>query len=99
VAAGKIYLLEIDVQGALQLKELGVRASYVFVAPPRIGGPARAPRERGTDPPEVIERRLHKANDEMEERHRYDFVIVNDDLERAVAEVRRIAGLNGLRRT
>jgi guanylate kinase len=96
VAAGKIYLVEIDVQGALQLKELGVPASYVFVAPPRMEDLRARLTERGTDPPEVIERRLHKANDEMEERERYDYVIVNDDLDRAVAEVRRIAGLDQL---
>ncbi len=95
VRAGKVYLLEIDVQGALQLKELGVEASFVFVAPPRMEDLRARLRERGTDPPEVIERRLHKAGDEMEERHRYDHIVVNDDIERAVSEVRRIAGLDG----
>jgi guanylate kinase len=96
VKAGKVYLVEIDVQGALQLKELGVPAHYVFVAPPRMEDLRARLSERGTDAPDVIERRLHKAADEMEERHRYDHVVVNEDLERAVSEVRRIAGLDRL---
>jgi len=95
VRAGKTYLLEIDVQGALQLKELGVDACFVFVAPPRMDDLRRRLTERGTDAPEVIERRLRKASDEMEEARRYDHVVVNDDIARAVAEVRRLAGLDG----
>lgn len=93
IAAGKVYLVEIDVQGALQLKALEVDGIYVFVAPPdfevlrdRLSG-------RGTETPEVLERRLKKAEDEYRERERYDHIVVNDDLERAVAEIRRISGL------
>ena len=48
---------------------------------------------RATDAPEVIERRLKKAEDEYRERVKYDHVVVNDDLERAVAEVTGLAGL------
>ena len=92
--AGKVYLLEIDVQGALQLRELGVEAEYVFVAPPDDGALRVRLEGRGTDAPDVIERRLKKARDEMEERHRYDHVVVNADLDRAVDEVLRIAGLD-----
>jgi guanylate kinase len=95
VRAGQVYLLEIDVQGALQLKELGVEASFVFLAPPRMEDLRDRLQARGTDPEDTIERRLKKASDEMEERHRYDHIVVNDDIERAVAEVRRIAGLEG----
>ena len=94
LADGKVYLVEIDVQGALQLKALQVDGLYVFIAPPdeetlraRLVG-------RGTDAPEVVERRLKKAEDEMRERVKYDHVVVNDDLERAVAEVCRLAGLD-----
>ena len=48
---------------------------------------------RGTETPEVLERRLKKAEDEYRERERYDHIVVNDSLERAVAEIRRISGL------
>ena len=49
---------------------------------------------RGTESPEVLERRLNKAEDEYRERVKYDHVVVNDNLETAVAEVRQIAGLD-----
>lgn len=50
--------------------------------------------QRGTDSPEVIEGRMAKAREEMRARERYDHVVVNVDLELAVAEVRRLAGLS-----
>ncbi|MEY2745584.1 MAG: hypothetical protein RL112_626 [Planctomycetota bacterium] len=93
-ARGQVYLLEIDVQGANQLRALGEEGVYIFIAPPDFEELKRRLAGRGTESPEVLQRRLHKAEDEMRERHRYDHVVVNDDLERAVAEVRRFAGLD-----
>jgi guanylate kinase len=93
LAEGRVYLLEIDVQGALQLKELGVPGVYVFIAPPDFEELRRRLYARGTETPEALERRLHKAEDEYRERVRYDHVVVNDDLDRAVAQVRRLIGL------
>ena len=93
-ARGQVYLLEIDVQGANQLRALGEEGVYIFIAPPDFEELKRRLSGRGTESPEVLQRRLHKAEDEMRERHRYDHVVVNDDLERAVAEVRRLAGLD-----
>ncbi len=93
LAAGKVYLVEIDVQGALQLRGLEVPGIYVFVAPPDDETLRRRLVGRGTDSPEVIERRLQKATDEMRDRAKYDHVVVNEDLDRAVTEVRRLAGL------
>ena len=93
VARGKTFLLEIDVQGALQLKELGIEGLYLFIAPPSFETLRERLEKRGTDKPEVIERRLRKATDEYNERHRYDYVVVNTDLEQAIDEVFRIAGL------
>ena len=90
---GEVYLLEIDVQGALQLKALGEPGQYVFIAPPDFDELRRRLVNRRTDAPEVIERRLKKSEDEFRERHRYDHIVVNDDLERAVAEVRALVGL------
>lgn len=93
IAEGKVYLVEIDVQGALQLKALEVEGIYVFVAPPDFNVLRDRLSGRGTETPEVLERRLKKAEDEYRERERYDHIVVNDSLERAVAEIRRIAGL------
>ncbi len=90
---GKISLLEIDVQGALQLKALGEPGVYVFIAPPDFEELRRRLKNRGTESPEVLERRLHKAEDEFRERVKYDHVVVNDDLDRAVRAVREKIGL------
>lgn len=94
VARGMVFLVEIDVQGAAQLRELSIPGYYVFVAPPSFEVLRERLRRRGTESPEILERRLQKALDEYEERVKYDHVVVNDDLDRAVAEIRSIAGLD-----
>ena len=93
LSEGRIYLLEIDVQGANQLRALGEPGTYVFIAPPDFEELRRRLSSRGTETPEMLERRLHKAEDEWRERVKYDHVVVNDDLERTVGEVRRLVGL------
>ena len=90
---GEVYLLEIDVQGANQLQALGEPGLYVFVAPPDFETLRKRLVGRGTDRAEVIERRLKKAEDEYRERVKYDHVIVNDDLKRALNEIRELIGL------
>jgi guanylate kinase len=94
LAKGKVYLLEIDVQGANQLRALREPGLYVFIAPPDFEELRKRLVARGTEAPEVLERRLHKAEDEWRERVNYDHIVVNDDLQRAVAEVRRLVGLD-----
>lgn len=93
LAQGKIYLLEIDVQGALQLKALQVPGTHVFIAPPDFEELRRRLVGRGTETQEVIERRLAKAEDEYRERVKYDHVVVNDEVARAAGEIRAIVGL------
>jgi guanylate kinase len=94
LSEGKVYLLEIDVQGALQLKAMKEPGIYVFISPPDFEELRRRLQKRGTEQPEVLERRLHKAEDEYRERVKYDHVVVNDDLARAVREVRKKIGLD-----
>ena len=93
MARGDVYLLEIDVQGALQLKSLREPGIYVFIAPPDFTELRRRLTDRKTEAPDVLERRLRKAEDEWRERGRYDHVVVNDKLEDALAQIRKIAGL------
>ncbi|TAJ16419.1 MAG: guanylate kinase [Planctomycetota bacterium] len=95
LAAGKVYLLEIDVQGALKLKSLGVDALYIFISPPDLETLRARLVGRGTDKPESIERRMSKARDEMTEASRYDHIVINRDIDLALAEVRRLVGLPG----
>ena len=94
LAAGKVYLVEIDVQGGAALKKLRVPGVFVFVAPPDLETLRQRLVDRGTDSKEVIERRMKKASWEMDSAGLYDHVVVNEDLETAIAEVRRLAGLS-----
>lgn len=94
IAKGFVYLVEIDVQGAMQLLAGAEPGIYVFIAPPSMEELEARLRGRGSETPESLERRLGKAEDEYRERHRYDHVVVNDDLNIAVADVRVIAGLD-----
>ncbi len=94
LARGEIYLLEIDVQGANQLKALGEPGLYVFVAPPDFETLRRRLVGRATDVPEVIERRLKKAEDEYRERVKYDHVVINDDLQSSLQQIRSLVGLD-----
>ena len=92
---GRVFLLEVDVQGGAQLKALGIPGVYVFVTAPDMETLRARLFGRGTDSPEVVERRMQKAHEELLARDKYDHAVVNDDLERAVAEVRHLIGLGG----
>ena len=94
IQAGRVFLVEIDVQGALQLRALGEEGVFVFIAPPSFEVLQERLERRGTEAPEVVERRLKKAEDEYRERVKYDHVVINDELDRAVEEVRVLAGLD-----
>lgn len=87
---GHTVLLEIDVQGALQVKQRYPSATLVFVAPPGINALAARLRGRGTDSTKRIEERLAIAELEMAAAANFDVVVVNDDLDAAVAELTRI---------
>jgi len=94
LSGGRVFLLEVDVQGGASLKALGVPGVYVFLAPPDMQTLRARLSGRGTDAPEVIEKRLRKAREELLVQGEYDHVVVNDDLERALAQVRGLAGLD-----
>ncbi len=86
----KDLVLEIDVQGALQVKEKLPSAVAIFVLAPSRADIEQRIRERGQDSEDEIRRRLERARQEMLTYPKYDFVVVNDDLERAGAEVQAI---------
>jgi guanylate kinase len=87
----KDLVLEIDVQGALQVKQKLPGAIAVFVMPPSRDDLERRIRDRGQDSEDEIRRRLERARQEMLSYSSYDFAVVNDDLERAGREVQAIA--------
>jgi guanylate kinase len=90
-AEKKDLVLEIDVQGALQVKRKLPGAVAVFVLPPSRAELERRIRARGQDSEDDIHRRLERARQEMLNYSSYDFAIINDDLERAGREVQAIA--------
>jgi guanylate kinase len=91
LAEKKDLVLEIDVQGALQVKHKLPGAVAVFVLPPSRAELERRIRARGQDSEDEIHRRLERARQEMLNYSSYDFAIINDDLERAGREVLAIA--------
>lgn len=79
--------LEIDVQGALNVMAIYPEAITIFVNPPSRAVLEQRLRERGTETPETIARRLKKVEDEVQLAGRYKFQVVNDDLEAAVKQI------------
>ena len=91
LAAGHDVLLEIDVQGALKVRKIEPDALLVFVRAPSPEEQRRRLESRGADDPEAIERRLARAAAEEEiARERFDAIVVNDDVDRAAAELAAI---------
>ena len=80
-------VLKIDVQGAEQIKGRAQDAITIFVMPPSKEELERRLRGRHTESEEAIRRRLADALREMEESKKYDYVVINDDLDKCVAEV------------
>jgi len=91
LADGKDLVLEIDVSGALQVKEKLPDAVAIFVVPPSRADVEQRIRARGQDSEDEIRRRLERSRQEMLKYPSYDFAVINDDLERAGREVQAIA--------
>jgi len=87
MAAGKDVILEIEIQGALQIKKKFPESLLLFVTPPSAAELERRLRGRGTETPEVIAKRLARATEESEGIEAYDYIVVNDDLEQCVRDV------------
>ncbi len=87
---GHPVLMNIDVQGARQIKRHFVDAVLVFIEPPSLAVLEARLRSRSQDADEVVRKRLANAVREMEHKGEYQYVLVNDDLTRAVGELERI---------
>jgi guanylate kinase len=88
-------VLEIEVEGARQVRKALPEATQVFIAPPSDETLRKRLVGRQTDEPEVIERRLARAKEELAARQEFKRVIVNDDLDRAVDELVELAATIG----
>ncbi len=95
LAQGHSVILEIDWQGARQVRESMPECITIFVMPPSLQELERRLRDRRTDEAEVIERRLRDARGDMSHWDEFHYIIINDDLEKAVAELNDVISGQG----
>lgn len=95
LAAGRPVLLEIELEGARQVRRSFAAGFQIFVEPPSFEELERRIRGRGTDSEEAIGRRLERARVELAAAPEFDAVLVNGDLDRALAALERLMGLAG----
>lgn len=92
LAQGKLVLFDIDVQGNASVNNrLGDITTSVFISPPTLSELKTRLQNRSTDSQEVIERRIEMAKKEIQRISEYDFLVVNDDLDKAAEELKKIA--------
>lgn len=84
---GQSVILEIDIQGAMKVKERYSDGVFIYIVPPSLEILSTRLRDRGTDASEVIDKRLSLASSELALAHRYDYIVVNDVLDDAVDKV------------
>jgi guanylate kinase len=90
ILSGKDCLLDIDVQGGLNLMSKKIDAIYIFIAPPSITSLKERLLKRYTDTIEVIEKRVNNAKKELKEKDNYQYIIINDNIDRAYKELETI---------
>lgn len=90
MAEGKSVILEIEVQGALQVKENMTDAILIFMIPPTLKELRNRLETRGTEAQDVVEKRLSRAEEEIELINKYDYIVVNDTVEDAVNQINSI---------
>jgi len=87
---GNNIILDIDVQGAMKILESGIECVTVFLLPPTQEELSKRLSERGTDSSETIGLRLENARKEIDDIRNFDYLVINDNLEHAVEDVRKI---------
>ena len=88
--SGNEVVLEIEVQGALQVREKMTDAVFIFIAPPSMDALYKRLKKRGTEPEEVIQERIEKAKRELGLAYKYDYIVVNDDVNNAADRIMAI---------
>ncbi|MDF2594298.1 MAG: guanylate kinase [Clostridia bacterium] len=97
VKAGKDIILEIEVQGAKQIKEIYPDAIFIFVIPPTLTELKKRLIGRNTETKEVIQRRLERAKEELSLYKEYDYIIINDNIEQAAKYIQEIVNTEKLK--
>lgn len=90
---GKNLLFDLDVQGCDQMKKIyGDEANVIFIEPPSYEELCRRLKLRGTDSEEVIQERLSNAKSELSRKDDFDYLVTNDDIEKAVGALKKVVG-------
>ena len=90
VAQGKNIILEIEVQGVEQVKKLIPEAVSIFIMPDKSGVIEHRLRKRGTEDEQTIQNRLKIALSEMKQAHKYDYIVINGELERCIEDIKSV---------
>ena len=95
--AGHDVILEIDWQGAQQIRQMIPEVQWIFIFPPSFEALEERLRKRGQDDEATIQRRLAAAHLELQHAHEADFIVINDDFERALIDLRQVVAASRLR--
>lgn len=87
---GKDVILDIDTQGAMQIRQSGIKGVFIFILPPSMDELERRLRGRDSDDEAEIARRLKRAMEELDSFDRYDYIIINDNLGKALEALRSV---------
>lgn len=87
---GKEVVLEIEVDGALQVREKMKEAVFIFLVPPSKKALLERLSQRGTDSPDIVNKRFQKAESEFKLAYKYDYIVVNDDVKNAADRIMAI---------
>jgi len=94
---GRDVMLEIDWQGAQQIRQIIPEVQWIFIFPPSFEALEERLRKRGQDDEATIQRRLAAAHLELQHAHEADFIVINDDFERALVDLRQVVAASRLR--
>jgi guanylate kinase len=97
IKTGRDVMLEIDWQGAQQIRQMIPEVQWIFIFPPSVEALEERLRKRGQDDEATIQRRLAAAHLELQHAHEADFIVINDDFEQALIDLRQVLAASRLR--
>jgi len=95
---GKDVILEIEVQGAMKIREKCPDAILIFILPPSVKELKRRLEKRGTEQEDVVNKRINQAENEIRQADKYDYIMINGDLDKAVYDMKSIINAEKLRK-
>lgn len=99
IASGQDILLEIDCQGAMQIRQIFPESISIFILPPSVDALAARLKTRAQDDPDIIQKRLAAAREEVSHIIEFDYAIINDELDEALNDLISVVKAERLKRT